>query len=46
MLILRLVLSVDPATAIFDEVDAGIGGEVALVGKALKDLSTDRQKWL
>ena len=44
MLALRLVLSVDPATAIFDEVDAGIGGEVALsVGKALKDLSNDRQ---
>ena len=44
MLALRLVLSVDPATAIFDEVDAGIGGEVALsVGKALKDLSSDRQ---
>jgi DNA repair protein RecN (Recombination protein N) len=44
MLALRLVLSVDPATAIFDEVDAGIGGEVALsVGKALKELSNDRQ---
>ncbi|MEC7879143.1 MAG: DNA repair protein RecN, partial [Actinomycetota bacterium] len=44
MLALRLVLSADPATAVFDEVDAGIGGEVALsVGAALKKLSEDRQ---
>ncbi len=44
MLALRLVLSNDPSTAIFDEVDAGIGGEVALsVGAALKSLAKDRQ---
>jgi len=44
MLALRLVLSNNPATAIFDEVDAGIGGEVALsVGAALKNLSRNRQ---
>ncbi len=44
MLALRLVLSADPATAVFDEVDAGIGGEVALsVGASLKKLSEDRQ---
>ena len=44
MLALRLVLSNNPSTAIFDEVDAGIGGEVALsVGSALKRLAKDRQ---
>ncbi|MBT95954.1 MAG: hypothetical protein CL431_08305 [Acidimicrobiaceae bacterium] len=40
----RLVLSTDPETLIFDEVDAGIGGQTALeVGKCLKKLSNDRQ---
>ena len=40
----RLVLSTEPETLIFDEVDAGIGGQTALeVGKCLKELSTDRQ---
>ena len=40
----RLVLSTEPETLIFDEVDAGIGGQTALeVGKCLKKLSTDRQ---
>ena len=40
----RLVLSTEPETLIFDEVDAGIGGQTALeVGNCLKELSTDRQ---
>ena len=40
----RLVLSTEPETLIFDEVDAGIGGQTALeVGKCLKELSADRQ---
>jgi len=44
MLSLRLILSNDPSTAIFDEVDAGIGGQVALaVGAALGDLAAERQ---
>lgn len=44
MLSLRLILSNDPSTAIFDEVDAGIGGEVAhAVGAALSDLAVERQ---
>jgi len=44
MLALRLVLSSDPSTSVFDEVDAGIGGEVAVsVGAALRDLAKDRQ---
>jgi DNA repair protein RecN (Recombination protein N) len=44
MLALRLVLSSAPPTMIFDEVDAGIGGEAALaVGKALADLGREHQ---
>jgi DNA repair protein RecN (Recombination protein N) len=44
MLSLRLILSNDPSTAIFDEVDAGIGGQVAhAVGAALGDLAAERQ---
>lgn len=44
MLALRLVLSGGPSTMVFDEVDAGIGGEAALtVGKALQDLSRSTQ---
>jgi DNA repair protein RecN (Recombination protein N) len=44
MLALRLVLSSGPPTMVFDEVDAGIGGEAALaVGRALADLAVDRQ---
>lgn len=40
----RLVLSTDPETLIFDEVDAGIGGQTAMeVGKCLKRLSQNRQ---
>ena len=40
----RLVLSTEPETLIFDEVDAGIGGQTALeVGNCLKELSSDRQ---
>ena len=40
----RLVLSTEPETLIFDEVDSGIGGQTALeVGKCLKELSTERQ---
>ncbi len=40
----RLVLSTEPETLIFDEVDAGIGGQTAIeVGKCLKELSADRQ---
>jgi DNA repair protein RecN (Recombination protein N) len=40
----RLVLSTDPETLIFDEVDAGIGGQTAMeVGKCLKKLSQNRQ---
>ena len=40
----RLVLSTEPETLIFDEVDAGIGGQTALeVGNCLKELSADRQ---
>jgi DNA repair protein RecN (Recombination protein N) len=40
MLATRLVLSEAPPTLIFDEVDAGIGGEAALaVGKALHQLA-------
>ncbi|MGE0880475.1 MAG: DNA repair protein RecN [Acidimicrobiia bacterium] len=41
MLALRLVLSESPPTLIFDEVDAGIGGEAALtVGRSLAALAT------
>ena len=44
MLALRLVLSSGPPTAVFDEVDAGIGGEAAVaVAEALRALSTHRQ---
>ena len=44
MLALRLVLSEGPSTLIFDEVDAGIGGEAALaVGRALRELGRDHQ---
>ncbi len=44
MLALRLVLSSAPPTLVFDEVDAGIGGEVALaVGAALAALGAERQ---
>jgi len=44
MLALRLVCTRAPETLIFDEVDAGIGGTVALVvGKALAELSTEHQ---
>ncbi len=44
MLALRLVLSADPDTMVFDEVDAGIGGEAAgVVGAALAELASTRQ---
>lgn len=44
MLALRLVLSDQPATTVFDEVDAGVGGEAAhSIGASLKKLATDRQ---
>jgi len=44
MLALRLVLSDGPPTMVFDEVDAGIGGEAAIaVGRALADLGRNRQ---
>lgn len=44
MLALRLVLSDAPPTMVFDEVDAGIGGEAALaVGRALAELSRHQQ---
>jgi DNA repair protein RecN (Recombination protein N) len=44
MLALRLVLSSAPPTLVFDEVDAGIGGEVGLaVGRALAKLAEARQ---
>lgn len=44
MLALRLVLSAGPPTLIFDEVDAGIGGEAALaVGQALASLTEHHQ---
>ena len=43
-LALRLVLTADQPTLVFDEVDAGIGGEAAVaVGRALADLARDRQ---
>ncbi len=39
MLALRLVLTTGPPTMVFDEVDAGVGGEAAVaVGRALSDL--------
>jgi DNA repair protein RecN (Recombination protein N) len=44
MLALRLVLTGGPPTMVFDEVDAGIGGEAALaVGASLARLAADRQ---
>ncbi|MFV2039142.1 MAG: AAA family ATPase [Acidimicrobiales bacterium] len=44
MLALRLVLSADPATMVFDEVDAGVGGAAAqAVGSALGRLGRQRQ---
>ena len=44
MLSLRLVLTAGPPTLIFDEVDAGIGGEAAVaVGRALASLAADHQ---
>ena len=44
MLALRLVLSGGPDVMVFDEVDAGIGGEAATaVGAALARLAEDRQ---
>ncbi|MDQ6695840.1 MAG: DNA repair protein RecN [Actinomycetota bacterium] len=44
MLALRLVLSTAPPILIFDEVDAGIGGEAALmVGRALAALGGEHQ---
>jgi DNA repair protein RecN (Recombination protein N) len=44
MLACRLVLTTAPSTLVFDEVDAGIGGEAALaVGRALAALASDHQ---
>ena len=44
MLALRLVLSAGPPTLVFDEVDAGIGGDVAnRVGESLAKLAADHQ---
>jgi DNA repair protein RecN (Recombination protein N) len=44
MLALRLVLTGDPATMVFDEVDAGIGGEAAVaVAGALRELGERHQ---
>lgn len=44
MLALRLVLTSDPATMVFDEVDAGIGGAAAVaVASALRELGRDHQ---
>ena len=44
LLALRLVLTTDPATMVFDEVDAGIGGAAAVaVAQALRELGTDHQ---
>ncbi len=44
MLALRLVLTEAPPTLVFDEVDAGIGGEAATaVGRALAVLAADHQ---
>ncbi len=44
MLALRLVLSDAPATLVFDEVDAGIGGEAGVaVGRLLAQLGTRHQ---
>lgn len=44
MLALRLVLTRGPGTLVFDEVDAGIGGEAAAaVGGALRDIARHHQ---
>ena len=44
MLALRLVLSAGPDTLVFDEVDAGIGGEAAVaVGRSLAALAREQQ---
>jgi DNA repair protein RecN (Recombination protein N) len=44
MLALRLVLTAAPPTLVFDEVDAGIGGEAAIaVGRALSRLAATHQ---
>ena len=44
MLALRLVLTAAPATIVFDEVDAGVGGEAAVaVGRALAELAGRHQ---
>jgi DNA repair protein RecN (Recombination protein N) len=44
MLALRLVLTAAPPTLVFDEVDAGIGGQAAVaVGRALARLAAERQ---
>ncbi len=44
MLALRLVLTAGPPTLVFDEVDAGVGGEAALaVGRALSSLAPAHQ---
>lgn len=44
MLALRLVLTRGPSTLIFDEVDAGIGGEAAAaVGEALREIASRHQ---
>ncbi|MCB0972648.1 MAG: DNA repair protein RecN [Acidimicrobiales bacterium] len=44
MLALRLVLRAAPPVLVFDEVDAGIGGEAALaVGRSLAALGAERQ---
>ena len=44
MLALRLVLSEDPSTLVFDEVDAGVGGSAAVaIGRALAKLGDQHQ---
>jgi DNA repair protein RecN (Recombination protein N) len=44
MLAVRLVLTEAPPTLVFDEVDAGVGGEAALaVGRALATVAADHQ---
>lgn len=44
MMALRLVLSGGPPTMVFDEVDAGVGGEAALaIGRCLAELGARRQ---
>jgi DNA repair protein RecN (Recombination protein N) len=44
MLALRLVLTAEPATMVFDEVDAGVGGTVAWqVGALMRRVATHHQ---